>query len=430
MSARPLVPVVFALALGCGEDELRIRLDVNKNCNEAEVVRVLADVGADASALLGAAVHPDADTVWLLVIDGDTVAVWRLEGGVVQQAIPIPTPEMEGSFALHSAPDAEQVWVTYSGEGTFRVWRIDPRLVQEPGDEPLQSSRELAAFPHDTFSCLVCDTAGWHRDLVFIDERPFLVSVPPESESASVSVWVGPLVATPPDTGTLEVGTEHRLEFQKMCPFTGDALEDEACEASKATVSYPAVTVLAREIDPRGSSARLLVHRERAEEGVPGTFPDVFVVSLGIDGDGIPQGILRSYQDPFQAAVGPPQGVAADAFATYVLYASQFGGTRLLRLPSPPGELDFQDLSYDVQPFDADTRLLQLDADIALGRVEHGRWQVTKLFPDALSRSITTEYEADAPIVSANAIGAGAFLLDKEGRGPEIVRVRCVEPEG
>jgi hypothetical protein len=420
----------FVLGAACGEDPLSIRLDVNKNCNEVEVRRVLSDVGADASALIDAALDPGSDSVWLLVVAGDPssprIEVQRVVDGRVQLAVPIEQPPMPGTFSLRSAPDPEQTWVMFRGEGTFRVWRIDPQLAAL-GIEPVQPSRELASFPHDTFTCVLCDNGHWYRELVFLDGRPYAVSVPPESANASVSVWVGPLVAGPPDTGTLEVGTEHRLEFQKMCPFTDDPLQDEACEASKATISYPSVTVLGRQIDPRPATARLLVHRERAELQVPGTVPDLFVVSLGIDADGIPQGILRSYQDPSQAAVGPPRGIAVDDFASYALYTTQLGGTRLLRLPSPPGELDFEDLSREVDPLDFDTQILQLDADIALGRIENGAWRVTKVFPDALSRSVTTDYEADAPITDVHGIGAGTFLLEKEGRGPEIVRVRCLE---
>lgn len=434
MSARGLV-LLLAMALqpACAEAEPSIRLDVNKNCNEAEVRRVLTDIGTDAAALLDAALDPGSDTVWLLfaVENGESpgVEVRRVVDGLLQQSIVIPRPPMPGTFSLRPSPDPEQVWVVYRGDGTFRLWRVDPLLAAQGGVEPVQPSRELASFPHDTFACVVCDKGGWHRDLVFLDGRPFAVSVPPESTSASVSVWVGPLGAVPPDTGTLEVVTEHRLEFQKTCPFTGDVFQDEACEASKATISYPSVTVLARQIDPRYFTTRLLVHRDRAEEGVPDTISDVFVVSLGIDADGVPQGILRSYQDPYGATVGPPSGIAVDDFASYALYTTQFAGTRLLRLPSPPGELDFEDLSLEVQPLDDDTQILQLDADIAIARIDDGAWRVTKLFPDALSRSVTTDYRADAPITAAHGIGAGAFLLEKEGDDPEIVRVRCLEPE-
>lgn len=418
----------LALAQGCGEDELRIRLDVSKNCNEVEVETVLTDVGADTAGLLGAAMDPHSPIVWLLVrmeSEGTAfVQVQRVVEGVVDFQAILPTPPVAGTMELRAAPDAAQAWVVHRGTGTFRVWRVDPSL--EGGG--VQSSQELVAFPHDAFTCAPCDTADWYRELVFLDQRPYIVSVPPFSPTAAVSFWVGGLVSAPPDTGTIEVGTEHRLNFERTCPSTGDALEDEACEASKSQVSYPEITVLGRQVDPRPESARMLVQRERAEETEPATVPDVFVVSLAIDLDGVPQGILRSYQDPNEATPSPPHGIAVDEFASYVLYTSQFVGPRFLRLASPPGELDFEDLTAAVEPIDFDTQVLQLDADIGLGRVIDGAWEITKIFPDALIRSETTTYTTDAPIVAADGIGGGTFLLGKEGRAPEVVRLRCVDP--
>ena len=427
------------LAAGCNEPGFVIVADVSKNCNEVIVEPVIESQGVGVSTILDAAATPTASgvggsaSVWLLLLvstgSGDQLAVRHVVDGTVTREVPLPLPGQPGSLVLRGSPDPDEVFVLHRGSGTFRVWRVAADLA-DPG---LQASQELVGFPHDTFTCAPCDTDDWHRDLLFLDNRPYVVSVPPLSESAAVSVWVGALSANPPETGILGVGTEHRLNFERMCQPTFDETVGEdidLCEANKLDVSYPNVTVLGRQHDPRPTYSRMLIHREQAETGTGDyTVSDVFVVTLELDADGIPKGVLRSYQGFDEPLTTPPSGLVVDRFSTYAMYTTLYASppTRLLQLPAPTA--DFEDITLQLgNAIGPDTQLLPLDQDVALGEVVEGTWEITKLFPDDLSKSETTVYAPEPPISSVRPVGPGYFLLGHDEGRPDVVRVRCVEP--
>ncbi len=439
MTRASLLALVGLLGVGCNEPAFVIVADVSKNCNEVVVEPVIDAQGFGVSTILDAAATPTASgvggtaSVWLLLLvstgSGDQLAVRHVVDGTVTREVPIPLPSQPGSIVLRGSPDPDEVFVLHRGSGTFRVWRVAADLA-DPG---VQSSQELVGFPHDTFTCAPCDTSDWHRDLLFLDNRPYVVSVPPLSENAAVSVWVGALSANPPETGTLNVGTEHRLNFERMCQPNFDDSDNEdsdLCEANKLDVSYPTVTVLGRQHDPRPTYSRMLIHRERAEAGYEEfTVADVFVVTLELDADGIPKGVLRSYQGFDEPVTSTPSGLVVDRFSTYAMYTTRYADppTRLLELPAPTA--DFEDITTALGgAIGPDTQLLPLDQDVALGEVVDGTWEITKLFPDDLSKSGTTVYAPERPISGVRAVGPGYFLLAHDEGRPDVVRVRCIEP--
>lgn len=437
---RRWVPLVAAgmLAGGCSEPGFVIVADVSKNCNEVVVEPVVESEGVGITSILDAAATPTASgvggtaSIWLLLrvssAAGDQLAVRHVVDGQVVREVSLPTPDQPGTLVLRPSPDPDEVFVLHRGSGTFRVWRLAAGL-PDPG---LQSSHELVGFPHDNFTCAPCDTDDWHRDLLFLDDRPFVVSVPPSSTNAAVSVWVGALSANPPETGTLSVGTEHRLNFERMCRPTFDdeeVQEQDLCEANKLDISYPSVSVLGRQHDPRPAYSRMLIHRERAEAGGEWTVSDIFVVTLELDADGIPKGVLRSYQGFDEPLTTQPSGLAVDRFSTYAMYTTRYADppTRLLELPAPTA--DFEDITLSLgDAIGPDTQLLPLDEDVALGAIVDGTWEITKIFPDDLAKSQTTVYEPDRAIAGIEPVGPGYFLVTHDEGRPDVVRVRCVEP--
>ena len=122
---------------------------------------------------------------------------------------------------------------------------------------------------------------------------------------------------------------------------------------------------------------------------------------------------------------GLAQPVSADRFAAYGLFSNGGEVARLVQLPN--SDPDFTELTSRVS-LTLDTQLLQMDRDLALGRLDEGRWELTKLFPDAPAQSRTRVYETDAPITEVVSGGIGTFMLSKTAAPPELVRVRCVEP--
>lgn len=435
----------LALAGGCGEGLPEISLKLSKNCNEVQVDRLAPSVGAGAGdqVLDMAADGALSPTAWVLVrrlgADGEAEVVVQqvdAEGVVHEEFLPRDAAALDPStLSLEAAPQVGQVWVVHDEPGSFELWRIAP-------DDPLESvrgSEDMADFPSDGPLCDPCDNALWPRELLFMDGKPALASLPPFSVDAGLVVWVGVL-----DTDGYEIRmtNEHRLNFEPPC-------EDESpegmsfCEDQRETLHYPEVSVLGKQADPRLSQTVFFGHRTRSQTFGGEEFPiesaDIFMVALFIDDKGVPAGVLRSYSGiytpdngpldgsaPPLPSASPPFGVAIDRFASYGLFNNGAVLPRIVQLPDV--DPDFVELT-DRVPLSLDTQLLQLDRDLALGRLEGGQWELTKLFPDQPSQSKVTVYTTDAPIREVVTGGMGTFMLRKDGAPPELVRVRCTASE-
>ncbi len=437
MSGRlPRVAIALAtggLLVGCTPELAPIRLDISKNCNEVDVVVITSAVGG-AAGQQDEIVHTAADgsapnSAWVLYVPAAGAAgnlrVRHLVGDNVVSDVEIGIPAQD-KFAtrLRASPIADEVFVTREGIGDFRLWRVIER-------DPLpyvQGSNQLGNFPNDGHTCSPCDTADWKRDLIFLQGEPYLVSVPPFSPTVAISVWVGALTAGQNGIGDYQLDSEHRLNFEPRCD-PGLPLEElQSCESTNAIVSHPTVEVLGRQIDPRPATSAILATRGRQEAGIPLTTHDIFVVHVGLDDDNVPAGILRSEQSDIETTrpPGPPSGLAVDEFATYAMVNMPIEGVKLLRLELATFDQGFTTLSV---PDLEGQSLLQLDNDIALGRINDGAWEITKLFPDSVEQSRTTTYESSAPIVAAEAAGPGVFLLRRDGASPELVRLACASAE-
>lgn len=438
--------VVLTLS-SCGEGLPEISLQLSKNCNEIRVDPMIPNIGAGHEIIDLAADSVLSDTAWVLVrrpvADGNhelVVQQWDPGGSVFEQVLvdssnnPIPAT-IAPALSLEPAPDAGLVWVVREEPGVFELWKIDP---EDPG-RPIQGSENLTDFPSGGPLCDPCNNASWPRDLLFLNGRPALASLPPFSVDAGLVVWVGLLDI---NNAEIRMTNEHRLNFEPPCE--DDTPEGEAfCEEQRENLRYPEVTVLGKQEDPRLPQTVFFGHRTRAQTFGGDEFPiesaDVFIVTVFIDDDGVPAGILRSYSGfyspddgPLDASApplpsaSPPFGVAVDRFAAYGLFSNGGVLPRMIQLPNI--DPDFVELTGRV-PLEQDTQLLQLDRDLALGRLLGGQWEVTKLFPDRPEQSQTTRYATDAPIEQVVSGGVGTFMLRKDGAPPEVVRVRCAVPE-
>ncbi len=445
LAARSIVPGLVALAsAGCqGEGLPDIPLKLSKNCNDVEVVVLAARVGTgEGEEVLDVAADGTlGGTAWVLVrrpsaSGQDEVVVQRVAARGVEHETVLPASPA-ATLHLQPAPDAGEVWVMQSERGDTRVWRVAPDdLVR-----PVLGSSELSAFPSAGPPCPDCDD-DWPRRLFFLPTGPALVALPLASADAALVVWVTDLDAS---GSLITPRAEHRLNFEPPCD---DSTPEAAayCEDLRMSLRYPSVSLLGLQQDPRQATTTLLGHRTRSQtyDGQP--FPiesaDVFMVELQVDAEGTPAGVLRSYADfyiderPELGAVTPepsalaPYGVAIDRVATYGLFTNEIREPpglfpRLVRLPSIDPE--FIEMTDEVVLPD-DIVLLQLDRDIALGRLESGAWALTKLFPDDPDQSGTRVYETDAPIEEIISGGIGTFMLRKQDAPPEVVRLRC--PEG
>jgi len=418
---------------GCTNELAPIVLDISKNCNEIDVQVLANDLGArtdgaDDQILAVASDGTSSTSSWALVAPAGAsdLRVWHLVGGTrVAEVNTAISANVAPNTRLRPSPRTGEVYLTLQGPSTFFL----TRLLDNDGTIFTQSSGNLGSFPNDMHTCNPCETSNWYRDLIFLEGEPHLLSVPPFSPTVAISVWVGALRASPPDTGSFQIDTEHRLNFEPRCD-SSDADEDlQACETTNALVSHPSVQVLARQSDPTTTTAAILASRERQEEGLPYSTHDVFVVHVGLDDDGVPAGILRSEQSNFEIIQppGPPAGLAVDDFATYAMVTMPVEGTRLLRLELARFEEGFEDLFVDELE---DKRVLQLENDLGLGRVRDGAWEITKLFPDDVTQSQTVTYTSlTAPIVEAEAAGPGMFLLRRQQAPPQLVRLVCASGE-
>lgn len=434
---RHLVTMVL-LGTGCQAPSHfeTIVVDIAANCNEVEVTSDAVDLDPrDGSGLrVLAAAHDGASTSgwWLLVSapEGEnephSLQLWHLLDGSVDARVPLGlAPDVAPDLDLRPGVRPGEAWLLRRAEGLMYVWQVDA-----DASEPLVGmSSDLGAFPVTNDLCqdnefgfeTRCPTTTWHRDLVFLDGVPFVASVPPFSSDASTWVYLGELVHGA--TAHLFVLQERPLEFVSRCD-PGLSLQDFAtCEERLKFTSYPDIRVLATQIDPRTPFTSLLVLRERAEDNVPSPYPEVVVLSLGLTDSNLAGGLVKADSGIAVPTGSEPTGLALDAFATYLLHATHDRGPLLLRMPNLGATVE---PITDV-PLGGEVALLQLDDDVALSRIVDGTWEITKLFPDAPEQSRVTEHRAATPIVAVEPAGPGAFIAFREGGGPDLLRVRCLD---
>jgi len=437
---------VLALLVGassCGGEGLpEIAVKLSKNCNEVEVRSLVPRVPLEPGTIVldVATDSTVTDTVWLLLRrptddgEGELIVQLQSSGGVEAEYRLETSALISPSLSLQPAPDAGQVWVVREEPGVFELWRIDP-------DDPLAPilpSENLVDFPTDGPLCSPCDSGEWPRRLFFVEGQPAVVSLPTFSVDAGLVVWAGRL-----DTSGLliRMADEHRLSFEPPCE--DDTPEAQAaCAEQRMNLTYPEVTLLGVQEDPRREQTMIFGHRTKAESYDGDPFPlesaDVFMVGLFLDEGNRPEGILRSYsgfytpEGPIDASApplpsaSPPFGMAVDRFAAYGLFSNGGVLPRLIQLPE--ADPDFEELSGRI-PLELDTTLLQMDRDLAMGRLVDGQWEVTKLFPDEPSQSGVLLYGGAEPITEVVSGGVGTFMLRKGDAPPEVVRLRCPQTD-
>lgn len=428
------------LSLGCGGEGLPdIELKLSKNCNEADVEVLSARVGAGAGEeVLDVAANGSlGSTAWVLVrrtsMTTDEVVVQRISAAGVEHEVLLPF-DGTSSLSLAPSPEAGQVWVVRDEPSRYELWRVAP----DDPVRPLLGSEDLSSFPSSGSACDGCES-DWSRHLFFLSTGPALVSLPPSSEDATLVVLVAQLETEGAQIGM--IGLENVLNFQPPCEGTSPEAE-MFCEEQRMNLRYPEITLLGIQQDPRQASTSLFGHRTRSQSYDGETFPlesaDIFMVTLSSGSNGVPLGVLRSYsgfyagaeEGPIDGSVSPlptadpPYGVAIDRFATYGLFSNGGRLPRLVQLPDRTPEFD--ELSGRV-PLTLDSSLLQLDLDVALGRLVDGEWEITKLFPDDPSQSGVTLYAGDSSFEQVVSGGLGTFMLRKQGAPPEVVRVGCRE---
>lgn len=450
ITARPR-PWLLAAALAsagssCGEGYPDIPLTLAKNCNEVEVITIAERVAdlPDHEVLDVAAAGVTDPHAWILLrrsLPGgdDELVVQRVGPSGVEFEQPLGLdPVVAPGLSLRPDPSSERVWVVRSEPSLFATYRV---AMDDPGRE-LLLSQNLTSFPDESGLCDPCETDAWHRDLVFLAQGPAIVSLPPFSVDAGLIVWLAQLNT---QGSEVRLGVGHRLNFEPPCDDDESPEGQASCEMDRMTLTYPEITVLGIQEDPRQSQTAIFGHRSRRRvydgKDVPIDTADVFMVSVFLDSsNGTPAGVLRSYSGLYSGPIGappgefspepspfPPFGVAIDRFAAFGLFSN--GGTlpRLVQLPND--DPDFQEMTPRVD-LTLDTQLLQLDRDIAFGHLDDaGRWLITKFFPDDPPRSQELLYESDAPITEVESGGLGTFLLRKDDSAPQLVRMQCPDRE-
>lgn len=434
---RARLGALAVLAAACGEGLPDVPLELSKNCNQAEVVSLVprVDTGVGEDILDVAADGTLGETAWVLrrrpAAEGarELVVQRVAASGIVSETV-LPI-EGTSSPLLSPAPETGRVWVVLDEPGRYEVWRVAPDDVARP----LLGSNDLSTFPAAGPPCEGCELDDWPRRLFFLPTGPALVALPRESFDAILVVWVGTL-----DTSSAQIllTAQHQLNFEPPC--SGESDEAKAfCEEQRMNLRYPEITLLGMQQDPRQTDTTLFAHRTRSQSYDGMDFPlqsaDVLMVTLRLE-DGKPEGNLRSYagiyvdpdpgQDeaPVPSAV-PPYGVAIDRFGAFGLFNNDGLVPRLVELPDTDAE--FFELTDRVPQLTLDTSLLQLDRDVALGRLDDGAWRITKLFPDDPAQSRELVHEDDARIEEVVSGGVGTFMLRKQDAPPELVRVRCPE---
>jgi hypothetical protein len=259
-----------------------------------------------------------------------------------------------------------------------------------------------------------CDVSEWFRALVFLEGLPYLLAMRPYSPDASVDLIISPL------TSDLNLGNPQTLNFSPECDPTLPAEELATCEALKATMTHPVLAPIGIQSDTRTSTTSLALYRETQMADSPEVAIDIAFVVLGHDKLDRPAGNLVS--EPMLPWPKSPEGrVAIDSRAMYVQFDA--GPTSMIVQKTTLAE-EFIVLT-EFLAIEPAAELLQLDEDIALGRVADGQWQLVKLFPDAPEESRVTLFDPGSELVRFTAAGPGTFLLHERDAGPDLVRVRC-----
>jgi hypothetical protein len=428
--------VVCVALTGC-EDRSHfdgIVVDVAANCNAVAIEPVVRDLDpSDGSVrVLQAASDGPAQRGWWLLVatttqtDSETLELWHLLDGSIDRIVELGLPtDLASDLQLRPGPAPGEAWLRRQSPGIFQLWQVDASA-----DPPLVgATNDLGAFPHAPAPChdddgraVACNTANWHRDVVFLGERgtPFIVSVAPAASTPHTRVYYGELLHA--GGNTLWLGQEHPLVMLSQCAPPVPETDEHRCEEYFEAISYPDIVVVAEQLDPRPAFAHLLVLRQWGEYGEPIDRADLIVVTLEQLDEGLSASIQRSVTDGRLPPTQKAAGLAIDEHALYVLQAGIWGHDYLLaRMPIPGDRVT----ALVGVPLGPDVSLLQLDRDVALSRVVDGIWEVTKLFPDDPRQSQITEYDSPTPTVDVQWAGPGAFLVHRADGGPDLVRVRC-----
>lgn len=423
---------------GCIDDRdfFPIVVDISANCNRADVVPLVTDLNAPArpwTRVLAAAVDdPAGSGVWLLVeynaTDGfDRLGLWHVTDDQIDAKVDIDVaPNEADSLELQAGPQPGQAWLVRAAPSVFGLWRVD---ANDPDSKLQAVSGNLAGFPgalaklcdeDDDDVYEACDVSDWPRHLAFLNRQPHIVSVAPLSPTATTFVYVARLEPA------LVISEQSQLEFFKPCPEDAPVDEFVACDEEKQQTRYPSLELLGHQLDPNTRDWKIFLLRFREVGGLPQSWEPV-VVNLYLNDAEQPEGGLRSQvgltAEQKMATPGPPSGVAVDDFAAYLLHTTTLEGPRLTRLDD--NGADFIDLP--IVELDQTSHLLQLDSDIAVGRLVEDGWEVIKLFPDAPERSQTLTWLESGPIDRVEPAGVGAVMLHPERGGPDVVMLRCAE---
>jgi hypothetical protein len=430
---RPWLAGVFAGALGCSPlPLLPFELDVSSNCNEVAVEPIFTDLdemgGENWTRVLAAAADaPGSDSAWLLVVAQRDfadrfLAVGHLapDGFVLVEELPQEVSAGDDlSFIV--GPGRGQAWLVDEAPGVFQLRRYEA----DPVPVRLAVSPNFSNFPAGLMceyedGVAPCMVADWVRELVFFDAAPYLLSLPPSSGDSSVDLIVGVL------DSNLDLQRQETLNFAPDCDPELAPADLAACEAIKASMVHPTIAFLGIQPDTRPGTTSLALYRETLTlvEGAPDTpQADVAFVVLGHDKLGRPAGNLVS-EPTLYAPAGPEDGaVVIDSRAMYVQYDSGVSPV-IVQKAALDDRFDTLTDDLDLEMFE-DSTLLQLDEDIALGRIVDGAWEIVKLFPDAPDASRVTLHEAGSELERVVFAGPGSFLLHEADGGPDLVRLRC-----
>lgn len=429
-----------ALLLGCAPMPLApFELDVSSNCNEGSVAPIWEDLDdrddeAWIRVLAAAADAPGVDAAWLLVVrerdTGDVgLSIVHFEDDEVVLVDDLETTTSDADdLRLVPGPNRGEMWLVEQSTGIFRMRRYasapDPFLVTVSSNYGVQFP-SVQCVDEDG-NVMPCETEDWPRELVFFDGTPYLLALPPASGDASVDIIVGR-----PDPALSYLETQETLNFAPDCDPKLEPEELAACEAMKASMTHPKIALIGIQADARIATTSLALYRETVTMllGGPMVFDaDVAFVTLGHDKLGHPAGNLVS-----EPALPGPQhedggGVAIDSRAMYVLYDPDVAidqedpGRVLVQKAALDDEFDILSDDLRIEP---EHRFLQLDEDLALGRIVEGQWEVVKLFPDAPGESTVTLFDPGSALEEVVPAGPGTFLLHEDDGGPDLVRLHC-----
>lgn len=429
MNARMLLAV---LPLGCSSFELApIELDVSSNCNRVAVTELVAELDGPArpwDRVVAMAVDaPGLTSGWLLVVRHDPGGPDELglvyldaEGTVVVEHGLAQPPAVADTFELLPSAEPGVAWLSQGAVGSFNLWRLDVGALVSVSTSP-----NLAAIPlfcdldHDGVH-ESCDSWQWPHRIVFVRQRPHLLTLPPASIDAQIDLWVTPFEW--PRDGIMQVQSDIVLHFKPECEWE-DIESQEICEALVGELSYPRIQPLALQHDARTQRTELLLYRELDDAGV--RVPDIALVVLTPGEPWVGGRMLTPPGLPAPRDAGA-SGVAQDVFSSYLGYIG-IDGTPVLA-QRPPGLDDdepFVLLDREGLQLELDHELAQLDDDIVMQRIHDGAWELLKVFPDAPERSQVTVYDEPGELVEVRAAGPSSFVLHEADGGASLVRVAC-----